>query len=184
MSWLCQPIFLIFPLLKAGGPGLDEEEVDGLMGVLRRRVAGGQHQEVAVDPVADKGLLAVDDEFVALLDGRGPDGGQVASRVRLGHGDRGDDVAGDAAGQVLVLLLLGREGGDVGDDDVAVERGGEAEEFVLIISSVTGDRVEEIGAQAAVRLGDAHGRGSPAPPSSSRPPGGRSRPPPTPPRTE
>ncbi len=55
-----------------------------------------------------------------------------------------------------MLLLLGGEGDDVGDDDVAVERGGEA--GVVRPGHLLGhdDGVEEIRPQAAVLLGHAH----------------------------
>ena len=146
----------LFPLLEAGGSGLDEEEIDGGMGIVLAGIAGGQDQEVAVDPVADEGLLAVEDDLVAVLHGRGLDRGQVAPGVGFRHGDRRDDVAGDAAGEVFVLLLLGGEGDDVGDDDVAVERGGEPR--VVRPDHLLGDDdgIEEIRPQAAVLLGDAH----------------------------
>ena len=114
--------------------------------------------EVAVDPVADEGLLAVDDDRVALFNGRRLDRRQVAPRIRLRHGDRRDDVAGDAAGQVFLLLFLRGEGDDIGDDDVAVEGCREARMIGPAQLLRHDDGVEEIGAEAAVFLGHVHGK--------------------------
>ena len=96
----------LLALFKPGRAGLHQVEVDGLVGVCDRGVPGGQDQQVAVDAVADKGLLPVDDHVVPVLDRGGPHGGQVAPGVGLGHGDGGDDVAGDAAGKVFLFQLL------------------------------------------------------------------------------
>jgi hypothetical protein len=73
-----------------------------------------------------------------------------------GHGDRRDDVAGDAAGEVFVLLLLGGKGNDIGYDDVGME--GRGKPRVVRPDHLFGhdDGVEEIRTEAAVFLWHAH----------------------------
>src|SRR3712207_8634798 len=44
-------------------------------------------------PVADEGLLPVDDVVAALAPRGGPHGLEFAAHPRLGHGDRADDLA-------------------------------------------------------------------------------------------
>ncbi len=119
-------LFDFFAFFKTGGPGLHQKKVDGLVGFADPGVPGGQNQQVAVDSVADKGLLAVQDQFVPGFNRRGPDGRQIASRVGLGHGDGGDQVPGTAAGQVFPFHFFRAELGNVGDDHVAVQGGGQS----------------------------------------------------------
>src|SRR4029453_14660451 len=45
-----------------------------------------------------------------------------AARARLGHGDGGDGLAGDHAGQVALLLLLAAVGNQIIGDDIALQR--------------------------------------------------------------
>ena len=81
----------------------------------------GDHQ-VGVDPVGDEGLGAVDDVVVAVAAGRWC---VIDARSEpmpgLGHGDGGDQLAGDDAGQPALLLLLGAVGEEVGQADVVVQ---------------------------------------------------------------
>ena len=146
----------LFPLFEAGRARLDKEEVDRGVRVLGRGIAGRQDQQVAVDPVADEGLLAVENDLAARFDRRRLDRGQIAPGVRLGHRDRRDDVAGHAAGQVFPFLLFGRERHDIRNDDVTMQRGSQAR--VVRPDQLFGDddRVEEVRPKAAVLLGNAH----------------------------
>lgn len=57
-------------------------------------------------------------------DGLRPDAGQVGAGTRLGHRDRQHEVAGDAAGDPALLLLLGPEVQEVRQDDVGVRHRG------------------------------------------------------------
>ena len=76
---------------------------------------GARHDDhqVGQDAVADERLGAVEDVVVALVDRGRADALQVAAGAGLGHRDRGDSLAADAAGQPALLLLLGAEAAEV-----------------------------------------------------------------------
>ena len=122
VSCALSPIFSrLRPRSKPVHAALDDEQADALVAGLGVGPRDHDH-EVGEDPVADEGLGAVEDVVVALVDGGGADALQVAARTGLGHRDRGDDLAGDAAGEPALLLLLGPQRDEVGDDDVGVHR--------------------------------------------------------------
>ena len=52
-------LFYLLAFLETGSIGIDKEKIYGGMGIFNRRVSGGHNDEVAVDAVADEGLLAV-----------------------------------------------------------------------------------------------------------------------------
>ena len=90
---------------------------------LGLRVGLGDHDhEVAQDAVGDERLGAVEDPVVAVLLGVRLQPLQVRPGAGLRHGDRGDDLAVDEAGQPALLLLVGRQVQQVGRHDVVVER--------------------------------------------------------------
>ena len=146
----------LFSFLESGSCRFDKVEIDRRVGVGFPGVAGSEDKQVAVDPVADEGLLAVDHDLVALFHGRRFHRGKVAPRVWFRHRDCGDDVAGDTAGEIFVLLLFRCEGEDVGDDDVGVERRREARRVRPGQLLRHDDGIEEVRPQAAVLLGDVH----------------------------
>ena len=86
------------------------------MGLLGVGVgADGDYGLVGHHAVGDVDLAAVDDIVaLAVLYGGGLDVGQVGAVLGLGHADDEAAVAGGDAGQVLLLLLLGAVGVDVG----------------------------------------------------------------------
>ena len=79
-------------LAVAGGRRVDQQQRHAAR--LQRRL-GLHHQQrqVADDAVGDEGLRAVDDVVVAVPLSARADAAQVAARSRLGHADRGDDLA-------------------------------------------------------------------------------------------
>ena len=70
--------------------------------------------------VGDERLGAVDHVFVAVRHGAGTDALQIRPRPGLGHGDRHDDIAGHAGGQVRLHLGVAAVVDDVGHGDIAV----------------------------------------------------------------
>ena len=103
---------------KVGHLGDDEGDALGA-GFLA--CAGDDDEDVAVCPVGDEGLRAVDDVLVAIAHGLRLHALQVGSGAGFGHGDCGDQFAGGHAGQPPLLLLLGAEGVDVVGDDRGVD---------------------------------------------------------------
>ncbi len=94
----------------AGGGGVHAEDGEPGPAVVRvvRRGAADHQDEVGEHTAGDEGLGAVEDVVGAVLgeSGGGGDAGEVGAGARLGHRDRGHDVAGDEAGQPAGLLLL------------------------------------------------------------------------------
>ena len=147
--------FLEFsPLFETGRSGLYQIEIHSPVRIVHRRIPGGQNQQVAVDAVADKGLLPIDDHLIALLDCRGLDRRQVTARIRFRHGDSGNDIAGDAARQVFLLMFFGAEGDDIGHHHVAVKRCRQSAMIGLDHFLGHDDRIEKIAARPTVFLGN------------------------------
>ena len=120
VSWACSPILSrLRPRSKPCHAALDDEEGDAL--VARVGVGAADHDDqVGQDAVGDEGLRPVEDVVVARVDRSRTDPLEVGAGARLGHRDRRHEVAGDAARQPALLLLVGPEGGEVRDDDVGV----------------------------------------------------------------
>src|SRR5580693_9671948 len=94
---------------------------------------------------------------VALFDRAGLDALQVAAGARLGHRDRGDQLAGAELGQPALLLLLVGQSQQIGRDDIVVQT--EADAAVAAGGGLLGDDrvVAEVGiTPAAVLLGYRH----------------------------
>ncbi len=107
----------------AGEPGhaaLDDQQRHAAVALRGVGLDGGDDQ-VRVDPVGDEGLGAVDDVVVTVADGGGGHRRQVRADPGLGHADRGDQLAGDDAGQPALLLLVGAVAEEVGQADVVVQ---------------------------------------------------------------
>ena len=114
VSWALRPILSrLRPRSKPGHPALDDEQADALVAGVRVGARDHDH-EVGEDAVADERLGAVEHVVVALVDGGGADALQVRAGARLGHRDRGDQLAADQPGQPAPLLLVGRQRADVG----------------------------------------------------------------------
>jgi hypothetical protein len=104
---------------------LDDEQRDARVPGVRVGLGDHDHQ-VTEDAVGDEGLRAVEQVVVTLVLGAGHDALQVRARTGFGHRDRGDRLARDATGQPALLLLVGAERGDVGDDDLRMQPEAEA----------------------------------------------------------
>ncbi len=98
--------FNLFAFFKTGSARFDKVEIHGLMLLFDFRITGSHDDKVAVDAVADKGLLAVEHYMITIFHGRCFHFGQIAARVWLCHGNRRDNIAGNAAGQIFALLFL------------------------------------------------------------------------------
>ena len=83
--------------------------------------ARGDHDQVGAVAVGDEGLGAVEDPVVAVADRGGLQRGEVGAAGGLGHGDRGEQLAGAEPGQPALLLLLGGEVDEVRRDEVGVD---------------------------------------------------------------
>ena len=105
--------------LEAGHPPLHHQQADPLMPGGRIGPGGDDHQ-VAHLPVGDEGLAAVEQVVIAVADGGGADPLQVAARPGLGHGDRGDELAGAVPRQPPLALLGGGQAAEVVAVDVVV----------------------------------------------------------------
>ena len=139
--------------------------------------------QVGQDAVGDEGLLAVEHVVVARVDGRGADALQVGAGARLGHRDRGDQLARAQAGQpALLLLRRSRCAARYGDDHVV-----EAAVNAAAVDARAGSSPRRAprcsGSRsmpaAAVLLGRAEARAGPARRPCARPRGRRCRRPPT-----
>ena len=69
--------------------------------------AGQQAEHIAVAPVGDEHLGAVDDVFLSVLGGRGLEVGDVGAAARLRQRQPAPLLAGGQVGQETLLLLLG-----------------------------------------------------------------------------
>ena len=124
--------------------------------LLLRVGAGGDEDQVGGVAVGDEGLRAVDDVVVAVLDGRRLQRGEVGAAGRLGHPDRGQDLAGAEAGEPALLLLLGGQVHEVRRHDVAVDAHARGQRHVDPGQLLGEHRVEAVvaGPGPAVLLGD------------------------------
>ncbi len=120
------------------------------LGALGRVGLGADEDEVGGLAVRDEGLRAIDDIFVAVTLRRRLDVLQVRARARLGHRDRGDDLARADLRQPAALLFLGAIGGDVRRDDRVVQRDAEAVDALPLLLLDDDGLVAEIPARAAI----------------------------------
>ena len=142
----------IAPALEPGGPGIDQDQA-GPLGALAGIGLGDHDHAIGVLAVGDVSLGAVDHPVVAFERGGGADALQIAARARLGHGDGGDHVARDHAGEIFGALLVGPQPLEIIGGDVVLQREtGRAAE----IGQFLGDHAveAEIEPQPAVFLGD------------------------------
>ena len=102
---------------EAGGVHRDHEVGDAL--VLRDVGVGAGEAEHVLGHVGERGpdLLAVDDVVVAVADGAGLEGGEVGAGLGLGEALAPHVFAGEDAGDVLLLLLVGAVHEDGGPED-------------------------------------------------------------------
>ncbi len=132
---------------------LDHDQRDAL-GALFRVGLGHHADETRVLAVGDEGLLAVDDVLVA-VEFRGRSHGlQIGAGAGLGHGDRGDELAGGELRQPLFLLLFRAVMQEIRCHDAAVHGvapAGDARADLFLDQHLL---VRERAARAAVSLGD------------------------------
>ena len=126
------------------------------MALLRVGLAD-EDDEVGPRAVGDEGLGAVDDVFVAVADRRGADAGDVGAGAGLGDPEAADLFALQARFQVLLLLLLGAEQVDRGQDHVGLDREAHVGAAGAGVAHALGadQRVEVVAALAAVLLREA-----------------------------
>ena len=98
--------FYLFAFFKTGSARFDKVEIHGLMLLFDFRIACRHDDKIAVDAVADEGLLSVEHDMIAVFHGRCFHFSQIAACVWLRHGNRSDNVAGNAAGQIFELLFF------------------------------------------------------------------------------
>jgi len=140
----------IAPALETGGVGIDQHQRNPLRALVRIGLGDHDHA-IGVLAVGDVGFGAVDDEVVAVLFRRGADALKVGACARFGHRDRGDDVAGDHAGEVFGALFGCAEPFEIIGGDVRLQ--GEARRRAEVGQLLGDDAVEpEIEAEAAVFL--------------------------------
>ncbi len=151
--------------LEALHAALEDEQRDPAVALGRVRLHGRDH-EVRVDAVGDEGLGAVDDVVAVLAAGGRGHPREVRADARLGHRDRGDQLAGDDAWKPALALLRGAVAQEVGQADVVVERDPETEAGDALALALFADhhvQPEVLGARAAVGLGDGHREEAAAP---------------------
>ena len=116
--------FLQVPATReAVGAVLHQIERQPQVRIVKIRIPGGHDHQVAEQAIGNIGLGAVEHHGVTFLLRQGADAGQVAAGIRLGHGDRGDDVPGDTPRKIATFLVVAAKRGDIGNHDVAVQRG-------------------------------------------------------------
>ena len=63
------------------------------MRVVDIGIPGRHDHQVAEQPIRDEGFGAIEHHGITVFFGQGAHAGQVAARIRLGHGHRRDDIA-------------------------------------------------------------------------------------------
>ncbi len=112
--------------LEALHPALGHQQADAAVALAGVGLGGHDH-EVGVDAVRDEGLGTVEHVVVAVADRGGAHPRQVRADPRLGHRQRGDQLAADDPRQPALALCLVGQAQEVGQADVVVERDPEAE---------------------------------------------------------
>ena len=114
------------------------------------------HDEVGRAAVGDERLGAVEDPVVAVAHRGGLERGEVGAAGRLGHADRGEQLAGAERRQPARLLLVVGEVHEVRRHDVAVDADAARQRHVDLGELLGQHRVEPVvaGLGAAVLLGD------------------------------
>ena len=114
-------------------------------------------QKSARGAVGDERLGAVDHVLVAVADRRRADPGDVGAGAGLGDPEAADLLALDPGHQVALLLLLGAEQVDGGEDHVGLDREAHVGPAGARVAHALGadQRVEVVAALPAVLLGEA-----------------------------
>ncbi len=131
------------------------EQADALRALVGRRAHGRDH-EIRGEAVRDERLGAVDDPLVTVAHGGRLERREVGAATGLGHGDRGEDLAGRAAREPARLLLVGAQVDEVGHGDVGMDRDARCECCVELAQLLVphGVEAEVAGVGAAELLGD------------------------------
>jgi hypothetical protein len=135
---------------------IDQEERDSVVALLG---VGLCHQQDEVRPrsVGDERLRARDQVVVAVLHRLGADAGHVGARSRLGDAEAGDLLALDPGDQIALLLLLGAQQVDGGQDHVALHGEAHIRAARARVAHALGanERVVVVATLSAVLLGEA-----------------------------
>lgn len=99
---------------QTGRSGLDDEKRNAAAALGVRIGAGGDDDDVAIDPVGDEHLGSVQHPLITIANGFRPQPGHVGATARLGHCDSGNLAPSANVRQVLLLLLLGAAAADMG----------------------------------------------------------------------
>ena len=142
--------FDLFALLKAGRAGFHNKKIHRFVGVRTGRIFCRHNAQITVDPVADKGFLPVQDNVIPVLHGGRLDRGKVAAGIGLRHGHRRDNVAGDAAGKILLLLVFRTEGNNVRNNDIGVQGRRKSRKIGMRQFLGNNHRIQKIRSRAAV----------------------------------
>ena len=112
--------------------------------------------EVGVLAIGDIRLRTIDDVVVAILFRGGAHALQVGTRLRLGHRDRGDNLARNQLGKPVLLLLLRPVRHEVIDHDIRLQRKTRRRAAVIRAFLIDDRVIPEIEPQPAISF--RHGR--------------------------
>jgi hypothetical protein len=126
-----QPDLLeLAPTGEAGHVAFHDKKAESAGTGLGVRPDGDDH-EVGAGRAADEGLLPGEDPVrvrsVAVAVGAGPDALQITARPGFGHRQRAEQLAPGEWDQPALLLLLGGEVEEVGEDEVVLQAQGHTE---------------------------------------------------------
>ena len=152
---------------------VDDEQGDAVVALLRVGL-GDEDDEVGARAVGDEGLGAVDHVLVAVADRGRADAGDVGAGAGLGDPEAADLLALDPGVEVALLLLLGAEQVDRGQDHVGLDREAHvgaararvahalgADQRVVVVAALAAVLLREAEAEEAELAGPLHRLGRP-----------------------
>jgi hypothetical protein len=157
----------VAPARKAFHPALQHQQADVAVAVLVPALPGLRRHDhhVRVDAVGDERLGPVDHVVLPIAPGARGQRRQVRADPRLGHRDRGYQLARGDAAQPALALGLGAVGQEVRKADVGVHRHTQshaAHAGMLCLFADHQVEAEVLGARAAMALGHRHAEEAPA----------------------
>ena len=176
MSEACMPIFSSFRETSKPGTWLPSSSRRSTRNSVMPswRASGSvfatRRMKSARGAVGDEGLRARDHVVVAVADRLGADAGDVGAGAGLGDPEAADLLALDAGDEVALLLLLGAEQVDGGEDHVGLDREAHvgaagarvahalgADERVVVVAALPAVLLREAEAEVAELAGAPHG---------------------------